>query len=416
MISLAGLARKNIRHNLFRSIAIVLGVAAATGTIFSVSAVMQSVKTSLTRNADRLGSDLIVVPWEYKTKAEAAWADGTPITFYMPGSVLGEINKVEKFHPKLKRKAKVVENASPQLFYLSSEAGCCDLGNKLLVGFKPDNDFSVLPWLKNGTNRSIKSGEVLVGGNLPQQQGFRIQLFNRVFAVAGKLEASGNAFFDNSIFMVYDDLKDLMIKSSAPLPDNLSWEQEIVSAIMVRTSPLFSTQVIANQIGHDVKSLAVKGIVTKQVQTSIGKQIFMLLRAVFLAGCVLWIISFLLIAIIFSMIVNERMREMGLLRAMGAKRSTIFRLTVTEASLLSFGGGSLGIIIGGAMFFALRNHIETSFAIPFQWPGGSQFALLIVVCLGLGVLTGVCAALLPAIRCSLMDPDKALLKGGGGSV
>ncbi|MFO7604829.1 MAG: ABC transporter permease [Desulfurivibrionaceae bacterium] len=410
MITISGLARKNIRGNLFRSIAIVVAVAAATGTIFSVSAVMQSVKTSLTRNAARLGADLIVVPAEHKIAAEEAMAEGRPITFYLAGSVLDEISQVELYHRKLKRKAKVVKEAAAQLFYLSSGAGCCDLAGRLLVGFDPGDDFSVLPWLKgSGKKSGLASGEVLVGHNIPHQQDFKIQLYNRIFTVRGKLEASGNGFLDDSIFMSHADLKDLMIKSSTPLPDHLGWDREIVSAILVRTNPLFNTQVIANQIAHDVKG--VKAVVAKQVQTSVGKQLFLLLRAVFLAGGVLWIISFLLIAVIFSMIVNERIREMGLLRAMGAQRKTIFRLTVTEASLLSFAGGSLGIIIGGVMFFSLRNHIETSFAIPFQWPDVSQFSLLIVFCLGLGVLTGVCAALLPAIRCSLMDPDKALLKG-----
>jgi putative ABC transport system permease protein len=409
MITIPGLAGRNIRRNLFRSIAIVASVAAATGTIFSVSAVVQSVKTNLTRNAARLGSDLIIVPREHKKEAVAAIAAGRPINFYMAGSVLAEISEVQMLHHKLKKKIKVVDAAAPQLFYLSSSAGCCDIGNKLLVGFDPGNDFSVLPWLKNRVNASLKSGEVLVGHNIPHQPGFKIQLFNRIFTVRGKLELSGNVFFDDSIFMPRADLKDLMVKSAAPLPDNLRWDQEIVSVILVRTSPLFETQRVANQIDHDVKG--VMAIVAKQVETSVGKQLFMLLRAVFLAGGVLWLISFLLIAVIFSMIVNERMREMGLLRAMGAKRSTIFHLTVTEASILSFAGSGLGIIIGAALFFVLRNHIETSFAILFQWPSVSQFSLLIVFCLGLGVLTGVCAALLPAIRCSNMEPCIALTKG-----
>jgi putative ABC transport system permease protein len=110
------------------------------------------------------------------------------------------------------------------------------------------------------------------------------------------------------------------------------------------------------------------------------------------------------------MIVNERIREMGLLRAMGAQRKTIFRLTIIEASMLSFAGSSLGIIVGGAMFFGLKNHIETSFAIPFQRPEIFNFSLLVLFCMGLGVVTGVCAALLPAIRSSCMDPNKSLMK------
>lgn len=409
MISISGLARRNIRRNLFRSLAIVAAVAVATGTIFSVSAVMQSVKTSLTRNAARLGSDLVVVPWEQRKEAIKAMAEGSPITYYMAGAVVDQMKEVQMYHRKLKKKLKVVEAASAQLFYLSSTDGCCDIGNKLLVGFDPENDFSVRAWLKDNGDKVIKSGEVIVGNSIPHQLGFKIQLYNKIFTVSGKLEVSGNAFFDNSIFMSKENLKDLMVKSSAPLPDDLSWDQEIVSAVLVRTSPFFPTEEIGNQIGHDVKG--VKAILTKKVETSVGKQLFMLLRAVFLAGGVLWLISFLLIAVIFSMIVNERMREIGLLRAMGAKRETIFRLTVTEASMLSFAGSTLGILIGGALFFGLKNYIETSFAIPFQWPSAPHFFLLVLFCLLLGSFTGVGATLFPALRCSLMEPNRALLKG-----
>jgi putative ABC transport system permease protein len=227
--------------------------------------------------------------------------------------------------------------------------------------------------------------------------------------VKDKLEASGNTFLDNAIFMSHGDLQDLMVKSAAPLPDNLNWGQGIISAILVRTNPIFENQRVANQIGHDVKG--VKAIVAKQVQTSVGKQIFMLLRAVFLAGGVLWVIAFLLIAVIFSMIVNERIREIGLLRAMGAQRKTIFRLIVSEAFILSLAGGGLGIISGGFLLFGLKSYIEASFAIPFLWPGVGHLCLLIIICLALGILTGVSAALLPAIRCSNMEPRTALTKG-----
>ncbi|MBU0484641.1 MAG: ABC transporter permease [Proteobacteria bacterium] len=408
-VTISDLAKKNIRRNLFRSIAIVMGVAAATGTIFSVSTIMQSVKSSLTRSAARLGSDIIVVPEKYGKEAKEAIEEGKPIAFYMAGSTLEKIKEIRMYHPKLKKNIKVVDLASSQLFKLSSKTGCCDVVGKLLVGFDPNNDFSILPWLKSGKKEEIKSSEILIGDNIPHQENFKIQLFGQIFTVAGKLEPSGHEFFDNSIFMLHSDLQNLISKTATLLPDDLSWDQEIISAILVRTNPLINTRRIANQIDHDVKG--VKTIVAKQVQTSVGKQLFMLLKAVFLAGAVLWVIAFLLIAVIFSMIVNERTREMGLLKAMGARRGTIFRLTVTEASLLSFAGGSLGIIFGGTLLFVLKSNVEAAFAIPFQWPSFLNFLLLTSTCLTLGIITGVSAALLPAIRCSALEPSVALTKG-----
>ena len=78
--------------------------------------------------------------------------------------------------------------------------------------------------------------------------------------------------------------------------------------------------------------------------------------------------------------------------------------------MLSFTGSILGIIVGGAMFLGLKNHIETSFAIPFQRPEILDFSILVILCLALGVLTGVSATLFPAIRSSGLEPNKALFK------
>jgi len=57
------------------------------------------------------------------------------------------------------------------------------------------------------------------------------------------------------------------------------------------------------------------------------------------------VLQFLFINII---IINERKRELGLLRAIGARKYSIFSLIVYESAILTALGGIAGIIIGGA--------------------------------------------------------------------
>ncbi len=97
--------------------------------------------------------------------------------------------------------------------------------------------------------------------------------------------------------------------------------------------------------------------------------------------------------------VMERIREIGVRRAVGATRKDILLLFLVEASSLSSIGGVLGVLLGmvGVVFAAPFFKIPV--AIPFWAPLlGFSFALVI------GILSGV----YPAERASNLHPIEAL--------
>lgn len=410
MLTLNRLAWKNIRHNLVRSICIIMAVTAVTGTLFFVTSIIRSVQLSLNRNASRLGVDLIVVPFGERQEFKKTLATGDPSFFMMSRSVLDELKTVTIMHNELKKEMPVVEDATEQLFYRTSSSGCCDLPGRMLIGFDPRHDFTVLPWIDASGVRMISDGEILVGNRIPHQKGFRMQLFNKMFMVAGKLEATGNRYFDEAIFLTLADLKKLIRSDESSIKHfgDRSLE-EVLSVALVRTSPLFKVRRIARHVERYVKNVQV--IISEEVNTSMGRQIFMLMRALLIASGALWVVFFMIIAVVFSMIVNERVWEMGVLRAMGASRLVIFRLTITEGFVLSFIGGCMGILTGGIVLYFFKGMIENSLSIPYQWAEPGQFLLLAMLCLLLGVLTGIAAALAPAIRTSLLEPATAVARG-----
>jgi len=54
------------------------------------------------------------------------------------------------------------------------------------------------------------------------------------------------------------------------------------------------------------------------------------------------VLSLVLISLIFSMAANERRRELGVLRALGATRGFVFQSILAEAVMLAVDGGALG--------------------------------------------------------------------------
>ncbi len=97
--------------------------------------------------------------------------------------------------------------------------------------------------------------------------------------------------------------------------------------------------------------------------------------------------------------VTERTREIGIRRALGAKRRDITAQFLVETVLLSLGGGMLGILLGVAIPVTVSqfSDIETVLS-----------AWSILLAFGIAAATGVVFGLYPARRAALMDPIEAL--------
>jgi ABC-type antimicrobial peptide transport system permease subunit len=109
------------------------------------------------------------------------------------------------------------------------------------------------------------------------------------------------------------------------------------------------------------------------------------------------------------MSVLERTREIGVMRAVGARRSAIRRLFTFEAAALGFLGGVIGVLIGEAFVLAAKSVI--SHAVTSGPISGANFSVplwLIFVVIGVTTLIGLASGFLPARRAARLDPVEAL--------
>ena len=101
--------------------------------------------------------------------------------------------------------------------------------------------------------------------------------------------------------------------------------------------------------------------------------------------------------------VTERTREIGIRRAVGAKRRDIMLQFVTEATLLSIGGGILGIALGSGIAAALDGRTI----------GDAELATVLTtdvafIALGVSAAIGLFFGIYPAARAAGLDPILAL--------
>ena len=97
---------------------------------------------------------------------------------------------------------------------------------------------------------------------------------------------------------------------------------------------------------------------------------------------------------------NERRREMAILRSVGARPATILGLLTTEAALLTSAGVLLGVILLYSSAALLQSYIDRvyGFQISVDLPSAREWLIL-----GAVILAGIVAGLLPALRAYRMS-------------
>jgi len=111
------------------------------------------------------------------------------------------------------------------------------------------------------------------------------------------------------------------------------------------------------------------------------------------------VVGGLVIMNIMLMVVSERTREIGLRKALGAKRRDIVWQVLTESTTLSIVGG----LVGTALGFAAALTVSAFTPLPAKIEPWS-----VPVSLGMTAIVGLFFGLYPAMRASRLDPIEAL--------
>ncbi len=112
-----------------------------------------------------------------------------------------------------------------------------------------------------------------------------------------------------------------------------------------------------------------------------------------LIGAAIGLMNIMLVA------VNERTREIGLIKAIGGTRRSIRTQFLFESVLISLIGAIFGIVLGVLVGNIVGMFLHTGFVVPWGW-----VILGIVVCSAVGLFAG----LYPAVKAARLDPIVAL--------
>ena len=388
---------KNLIRKPGRTAALVLLTAFLALAVFGGSIIVRSLQQGLNSLEARLGADIIVVPSSAQSKVsfQNMLLQGTTGAFYMDSSNLDRVLEVEG-----------VEAAAPQIFLASLKADCCS-AKVQIIGFDPYTDFVVQPWITQSYSRTLSTLDVVVGSNVEAEIGDNIRIYDERCPVVARLAPTGTGL-DTAVYCNMDTVKILLAAAEAKGISHkvTSDSDNQLSAIYVKVKDGYDIGKVNSLIqGHTRKASAVK---TKSMLTDVSDSLAGISSTVTTLIIAVWVLSFIILMIVFAMIVNERKREFAVLRLIGTSRRMLSGIILSESALCSMVGGLIGILIASLLVFPFTTLIETSLGLPYLSPSLSVILTMALLSLAAAVIIGSLASAYASFRLSRIDPGSAL--------
>jgi len=391
------LVLRSISGRQFRSVLIAVCIMAISGFLLTTTLMAKGQEHSLNVGLERLGSDITIVPIEKRAEAEAAFLLGEPVSdAWMPEENLDKIARLEG-----------VEQVSPQLYLQSlTGAACCAAWELFIIAIDPETDFTIQPWLKEKLNKPLGFGE-LVGGQfvfVPEETGV-LMLYGVDLDLIANLEPTGTGL-DQTAFISFETAQFMARESITKAMMPLEIPEGKISAIQVKVQPGYSVDDVATHIAQEISGIYT--ITSLGITRTVQHQTAGLFRALWTTMIIIWVVASLLMGLVFFMMVNERRREIGTLRALGASRKFIFRLFLTESAILALGGGIAGVVVATMFVRFFGQFLTLTTEAPLLMPPLTSLLGFVFACLALALVVALPALVYPAIRASRIDPAEAM--------
>jgi putative ABC transport system permease protein len=129
------------------------------------------------------------------------------------------------------------------------------------------------------------------------------------------------------------------------------------------------------------------------------------------AAFVFWLLAVVVLSLFFSVTLNERKRELSLLRLLGASRAWLARLLLQEALLISLGGALAGLVLAALVIFPFGTLIFQNLGLPRLQVSGAGIVGYLLLTLVIAGATGPVASIYSALSITRYDTYDTLREG-----
>lgn len=392
---LGRLALQNLGRRKARTLLLAAAMTVCSGALLTGAVLMRSIETSMAVGFTRLGADMLIVPAGTLTNITAALLTAEPTDLTLDADMLSRLADL-----------KGVRKVAPQLIFRTDASGYGRGGDLVdLIAFDPARDMTVQPWLEQRLDRPLRQGDVIVGGRRQEAPGSELLLFGRPLVVYGKLGKTAVGTHERGLFITFETLSELREIMRQICGTKAALEPNKLSGVLIELAPGATTQQV--RFAALANFPGIKVVAGDTMLTSIRQGLAGLLNGMLGLMAIMFFSTALMVSVLFSAVVTERRRELGLLRAVGARRGQVLGLLLAEAALATGAGGLVGCVLSVLLMrvyeHSLVYHLE-DLGIPFVWLNSSMIAAIALLCILLASLIGAAGALYPAWRASREEP------------
>ena len=249
-------------------------------------------------------------------------------------------------------------------------------------------------WIDSAARREVMLGRILAA-KLGKRVGDDLEIYeNEPCKVVGIYDG-GNIFENGAMIVPLAELQRMLDQQGQVTAFNISVDQAANKVVV--------DQVVAaiHRLDAGLSAMATESYVATDAKIQIANAMAWSVSTIALAIGAIGMLNTMMISVF------ERTNEIGILRAIGWRRSRIVRLIVAESSLLCLTGGVLGTLLALGMTALLSQAPATAGLV-----SGSIGLPVIGQGLAIALLIGVLGAVYPAIRAAQLQPTVALRQAG----
>ncbi|MEE0674827.1 MAG: FtsX-like permease family protein [Ruminococcus sp.] len=393
MRSINSLPIKNLVRKPARSLALIFISAFLALSAFGGTVMVMSLSNGINSLSARLGADIIVTPYAATSQVsyDSVIIQGKPGQFYMDS----------KYYEEIKTEIEGIDKITAQFYLASAKASCCS-SRLQIIGFDPATDFSIQPWVEKSYSDKLGLYDAVVGSDVTPNTDMTVEIYGKTLHVQAVLDKTGTEL-DSALYVDIDTMKELIRAHNEKNPNQEKTidPDNVVSSILIKVADGYDIDEVAGDINLHVRQ--VKAIRTQNMISGVSESLSGVSATISLLMVVVWILSVVILAIVFTMNINERKKEFAVLRVLGASRVKLAGLVFREAALYGFLGSLFGAVLTVLITALFTPAIENMIGLPFLLPPVPVMLIAGALTVVLTVAAGAVTAASSAVKISKID-------------
>ncbi len=393
MRSINSLPIKNLVRKPARSLALFFISAFLALSAFGGTVMVMSLSNGINSLSARLGADIIVTPYAATSQVsyDSVIIQGKPGQFYMDS----------KYYEEIKTEIEGIDKITAQFYLASAKASCCS-SRLQIIGFDPATDFSIQPWVEKSYSDKLGLYDAVVGSDVTPNTDMTVEIYGKTLHVQAVLDKTGTEL-DSALYVDIDTMKELIRAHNEKNPNQEKTidPDNVVSSVLIKVADGYDIDEVAGDINLHVRQ--VKAIRTQNMISGVSESLSGVSATISLLMVVVWILSAVILAIVFTMNINERKKEFAVLRVLGASRVKLAGLVFREAALYGFLGSLLGAGMTVLITALFTPAIENMIGLPFLLPPVPVMLIAGALTVVLTIAAGAVTAASSAVKISKID-------------